>query len=95
MRQYLYNIIMGRKKLNFSRKEFKKSDAQTAGFATKGAALKFFKHTPKNKLDNFKSVVELVDYTSSVIPDRDQPSYHYALIPSVGEGPLSVHSSPP
>ena len=53
---------MGRKKLNFSRKEFKKSDAQTAGFATKAAALKFFKHTPKNKIDNFKSVGELVDY---------------------------------
>ena len=33
---------MGRKKLNFSRKEFKKSDAQEAGFTTKGAALKFF-----------------------------------------------------
>ena len=53
---------MGRKKLNFSRKDFKKSDAQTAGFTTKGAALKFFKNTPKNKLDNFKSVVELVEY---------------------------------
>ena len=34
---------MGRKKLNFSRKEFNKSDAQEAGFTTKGAALKFFK----------------------------------------------------
>ena len=54
--------IMGRKKLNFSRTDFKKSDAQSAGFKTKGAALKFFKHTPKNKLDNFKSVVELVEY---------------------------------
>ena len=53
---------MGRKKLNFSRTDFKKSDAQSAGFKTKGAALKFFKHTPKNKLDNFKSVVELVEY---------------------------------
>ena len=53
---------MGRKKLNFSRKEFKKSDAQSAGFTTKGAALKFFKNTPKNKLDNFKSVNELVVY---------------------------------
>ena len=53
---------MGRKKLNFSRKDFKKSDAQSAGFTTKGAALKFFKNTPKNKLDNFKSVVELVEY---------------------------------
>ena len=53
---------MGRKKLNFSRKEFKKSDAQSAGFTTKGAALKFFKNTPKNKLDNFKSVGELVEY---------------------------------
>ena len=39
---------MGRKKLNFSRTDFKKSDAQSAGFKTKGAALKFFKHTPKN-----------------------------------------------
>ena len=28
---------MGRKKLNFSRKDFKKSDAQSAGFTTKGA----------------------------------------------------------
>ena len=53
---------MGRKKLNFSRKDFKKSDAQIAGFKTKGAALKFFKNTPKNKLDNFKSVGELVEY---------------------------------
>ena len=53
---------MGRNKLNFSRKDFKKSDAQSAGFTTKGAALKFFKNTPKNKLDNFKSVVELVEY---------------------------------
>jgi len=53
---------MGRKKLNFSRKEFKKSDAQSSGFSTKGAALKFFKSTPKNKLDNFKSVNELVEY---------------------------------
>ena len=53
---------MGRKKLNFSRKDFKKSDAQSAGFTTKGAALKFFKNTPKNKLDNFKSVNELVEY---------------------------------
>ena len=51
---------MGRKKLNFSRTDFKKSDAQSAGFTTKGAALKFFKSTPKNKLDNFKSVNELV-----------------------------------
>jgi hypothetical protein len=38
---------MGRKKLNFSRKNFKKSNAQEAGFATKGAALNFFKNTPK------------------------------------------------
>ena len=53
---------MGRKKLNFSRTDFKKSDAQSAGFTTKGAALKFFKSTPKNKLDNFKSVDELVEY---------------------------------
>jgi hypothetical protein len=53
---------MGRKKLNFSKKEFKKSDAQTAGFATKAEALIFFKHTPKNKIENFKSVGELVDY---------------------------------
>ena len=53
---------MGRKKLNFSRTDFKKSDAQSAGFKTKGAALKFFKNTPKNKLDNFKSVNELVEY---------------------------------
>ena len=34
---------MGRKKLNFSRTDFKKSDAQSAGFTTKGAALKFLK----------------------------------------------------
>ena len=53
---------MGRKKLNFSRTDFKKTDAQAAGFTTKGAALKFFKHTPKNKLDKFKSVNELVEY---------------------------------
>ena len=45
-----------------SRKTFVKSDAQSAGFKTKGAAPKFFKNTPKNKLDNFKSVVELVEY---------------------------------
>ncbi len=38
---------MGRKKLNFGRKEFKNYDAQEAGFTTKGAALKFFKYTPK------------------------------------------------
>ncbi len=48
--------------MNFSREDFKKSDAQSAGFTTKGAALKCFKSTPKNKLDNFKSVVEMVEY---------------------------------
>ena len=33
---------MGRKKLNFSLKDFKKSDAYETGFKTKGIALKFF-----------------------------------------------------
>ena len=34
---------MGRKKLNFSRKDFKKSDAQSAGFKTKGQPLNVLK----------------------------------------------------
>ena len=53
---------MGRKKLNFSRKDFKKSNALESGFKTKALALKFWKTTPKNKLSNFNSVDELTDY---------------------------------
>jgi len=56
---------MGRKKLNFHLKDFKKSDAQQAGFKTKGLAVKFFKITPKNKLSNFNTVNELTDYVKS------------------------------
>ena len=43
---------MGRKKLNFSLKDFQKSDALETEFKTKGIALKFLKSTPKNKLSN-------------------------------------------
>ena len=53
---------MGRKKLNFKLKDFKKSDAQAAGFKTKAIAIKFFKSTPKNKLQNFNTVDELTNY---------------------------------
>ena len=53
---------MGRKKLNFKLKDFKKSDAQAAGFKTKAIAIKFFKSTPKNKLQNFNNVDELTNY---------------------------------
>ena len=52
----------GRKKLNFSRKDFTKLEALEAGFKTKGLALKFWKTTPKNKLSNFNSVDELTNY---------------------------------
>jgi 5-methylcytosine-specific restriction enzyme A len=54
--------IMGRKKLNFSRKDFTKSNAQEAGFKTKTLAIKFWKTTPKNDLSNFDSVDELTNY---------------------------------
>ena len=53
---------MGRKKLNFKLKDFKKSDAQDAGFKTKAIALKIFKSTPKNKLQYFNNVDELTNY---------------------------------
>ena len=53
---------MGRKKLNFKLKDFKKSDAQAAGFKTKAIAIKFFKSTPKNKLQNSNTVYELTNY---------------------------------
>ena len=53
---------MGRKKLNFSTKDFKKSNAQEAGFKTKALAIKFLKSTPKKTFSNFTSVNELTDY---------------------------------
>ena len=54
--------IMGRKKLNFSRKDFTKSNAQEAGIKTNTLAIKFWKTTPKNDLSNFDSVDELTNY---------------------------------
>ena len=61
----MYCYIMGRKKLNFHLQDFKKPDAQQAGFKTKGLAIKFFKITPQNKLSNFNTVNELTDYIKS------------------------------
>jgi hypothetical protein len=53
---------MGRKKLNFNPKDFKKSNAQEAGFKSKALAIKFLKNTPKKNYSNFGSVNELTDY---------------------------------
>ena len=40
---------MGRKNLNFKLKDFKKSDAQDAGFKTKAIAIKFLNQHQKIK----------------------------------------------